>query len=123
MTAAELDLPPAGSGTGFSEIARRADDFAIAAAAAVVTRSANGGVDRVRLALAGVADRPVRSLEAEQACGGEELTEEVLNRVAEAVASSIAPETDAFVSADYRRRAASTCAVRALRSAWQRTRN
>jgi carbon-monoxide dehydrogenase medium subunit len=120
LTSAELDVPPAGSGTGFWEVARRADDFAVAAAAAVVTPSPAGTVDRVRIALAGVADRPVRSLEGEAACDGQELTDEVLSGVAEAVASSIAPETDAFVSADYRRRAAGACAVRALRSAWRR---
>jgi aerobic carbon-monoxide dehydrogenase medium subunit len=123
MAAAELDRPPSGSGTGFFEIARRADDFALAAAAAVVTPSAAGGIERVRLALAGVADRPIRCLEAEEACHEQEFSDDLVERLSDAVERSIAPESDAFVSAEYRRRAAAVSAARAVRAAWRRTAN
>ncbi|MDQ3890651.1 MAG: FAD binding domain-containing protein, partial [Actinomycetota bacterium] len=55
LVAAELELPAPGSGVGFQEAARRADDFATAAAAAIVTLDADGrACSTARLALAGV---------------------------------------------------------------------
>lgn len=121
LTAIELDVPPPGSGHGFHEVAGRADDFAIAAAAAVVTLDdAGDACAEARLALAGVADRPLRIAAGEELCGGVALDEALLDRVAAAVTDAVSPEEDAFVSADYRARAAGTCAARALGMAWER---
>jgi 2-furoyl-CoA dehydrogenase FAD binding subunit len=53
IEAVHLRLPPPGTGTGFREIARRHGDFAIVACAALVDAGA------ARLAVGGVADRPV----------------------------------------------------------------
>lgn len=118
LVAAELELPPEGSGTGFVEVAQRADDFAVAAAAAIVTPDASGrAVGSVRLALAGVGEAPIRCPQAEASCVGLAGDGELLRAVGEAVASSISPETDAFVSADYRRRVAAVCAGRAVLAA------
>lgn len=122
LTDVELELPAPGSGHGFSEIANRADDFATAAAAAVVTLDDDGACADARLALAGVADRPVRLKAIEQLCRGETLDEDLLARVARTVAEDVSPEGDAFVSAGYRARAAGTCAARALGAARQRAR-
>jgi len=122
LTRVELDLPPPGTGHGFFEIANRADDFATAAATALVTVDDRGACAEASLALAGVDDRPVRCAPAEELCRGAELEGDVLGRVASAVAAEVEPETDAFVSADYRARAAGTCAARALTAAWRRAR-
>jgi aerobic carbon-monoxide dehydrogenase medium subunit len=118
----ELELPPAGSGHGFHEVANRADDFATAAAAAVVTVDERGACAEARLALAGVADRPVRLERAEQLSRGEALEEDVLETVARTVVEDVEPEGDAFTSARYRAQAAGTCAARALGAAWRRAR-
>jgi CO/xanthine dehydrogenase FAD-binding subunit len=121
LTRVELELPPAGSGHGFVEIANRADDFATAAAAALVTlddRAAD--CTSARLALAGVADRPIRLEGAEELCAGQALDEGMLRAVAQTVAESVTPEDDPFVSAEYRARAAGACAKRALAAAWHR---
>jgi carbon-monoxide dehydrogenase medium subunit len=118
----ELDLPSPGTGHGFYEIAGRADDFAIAAATALVTIDDGGACAEARLALAGVSDRPVRFPAAEELCRGEAVTGDCLNRVVAAVKDGISPEDDAFISAAYRTRAAAACARRAIETAWERAR-
>jgi carbon-monoxide dehydrogenase medium subunit len=123
LTRVELQVPPAGSGHGFAEIANRADDFATAAAAAVVTLDDGGtGCAGVRLALAGVADRPIRLESAEKLCVGQALDETLLSAVGRTVGESVTPEDDPFVSAGYRARAAGVCTKRALGAAWGRAR-
>ena len=123
LTAVELDVPGAGSGHGFHEVAGRADDFATAAAAAIVTLDAAGtACSEARLALAGVADRPVRVAAGEELCRGAVLDEPLLGRLAAAVTEAVSPEDDAFISAEYRARTAGICAARALASAWERAR-
>jgi carbon-monoxide dehydrogenase medium subunit len=123
LVAAEFETPPDGSGAAFVELARRADDFAVATAAAVVTPAGLGRIERVRLALSGVADKPVRCTEAEGECRDAAMSDELAERVRASVGRSIEPEDDAFVSAAYRTRVAATCAVRALRTAWSRAQN
>lgn len=121
LTAVELDVPGPGSGHGFYEVAGRAEDFAIAAASAVVILDDSGSSCRdVRLALAGVADRPVRITQGEDACRGEALDEAALRRVAGIVAAAVEPEEDPFFSSGYRKGLAGTCAERALAEAWER---
>ncbi len=122
FVALELELPPAGSGHGFFELANRADDFATAAATALVTVDDRGRCADVRLGLAGVADRPLRLESAEELCRGQALDQEVMTRVAQTVTKAVAPIDDAFASAEYRAHAAGACATRALSSAWRRAR-
>lgn len=123
LTAVELDVPGPGSGHGFSEVAGRADDFAIAAASAVVVLDESGGAcEDVRIALAGVADRPLRITAGEELCRGVALDGPLLERVSAAVVENITPEDDPFISSAYRKRVAGACAVRALTTAWKRAR-
>jgi aerobic carbon-monoxide dehydrogenase medium subunit len=118
----DLELPPPNTAHGFYEVAGRADDFATAAATALVTIDDRGACAEARLALAGVADRPIRFAPAEELCRGETLDGKCLDRVADAVVDGVSPEDDAFISAAYRTRAAATCARRALEAAWRRAR-
>lgn len=120
LTAVELELPPPGTGHGFCEVAGRADDFATAAATALVTIDDDGACARARIGLAGIADRPVRCAPAEELCAGERLEGDVLRRIAAAVVEAVSPEDDAFISGAYRARAAGTCAARAVEAAWRR---
>jgi carbon-monoxide dehydrogenase medium subunit len=121
MVSVEIELPPDGCATAFVEVARHSGDFALAAAAAIVTPSATGReIERVRLALAGVADRPLRCAEAEELCRGAPMSDQLADDVGRAVERTIEPEEDAFTSAAYRSRVAAACAVRAVRTAWRR---
>ena len=122
LTRVELDLPRPGTGHGFDEIAGRADDFATAAATALVTIDDRGACAEARLALAGVGDRPLRCPPAEELCRGERLEGDILPRLTRTVVETVSPEDDAFVSSEYRARAAGTCAARALSNAWRRAR-
>ncbi len=123
LVAAELRTPGVGSGHGFFEVANRADDFATAAAAAVVELDESGSAcARVRLALAGVADRPVRMPAVEELCTGGAIDDATLAETARLVEEGVEPEEDAFATAGYRSRAAGTCAARALGTAWRRAR-
>lgn len=122
LTRIDLDLPAGRSGHGFSEIANRADDFATAAATVLVTVDDQGVCSGARLAVVGVADRPLRLESVEELCRGKMLEGEALGEIAAMVTSNVQPESDAFVSGAYRARVAGTCATRALETAWRRAR-
>jgi CO/xanthine dehydrogenase FAD-binding subunit len=96
LVTAELESLPEGSGVGFHEEAQRADDFAVACAAAVVEPDGSA-----RIVVGGVGDRPLRF-------------DGAADELAAAVESAIEPEEDAFVSAAFRRRLAGVCTRRAL---------
>jgi aerobic carbon-monoxide dehydrogenase medium subunit len=67
----EVRFPQSGDGAGwgFAELARKAGDYALVAAAAEVTMR-HGRVVEARIGLAGAADRPVRAGAAEQLLHG-----------------------------------------------------
>jgi carbon-monoxide dehydrogenase medium subunit len=104
LTAVRFGDMPDGARFGFSEIARRRGDFALAGAAVVVAPG------YARVALFAVAPCSVRSAEAERAleqgAGAEEAA------VLAAAASD--PSDDPHAPADYRREAARVATLRAL---------
>ena len=117
-----VDLPPWPPGAGWSiqETARRHGDFAIAAAAAVVELDGAGTVARARVALAGVADRPVRATAAEEVLAGAVAGPEAIGAAAEQAAVGIDPPSDLHGSAAYRRHVVQVLVRRALESAAHR---
>ena len=110
-----IDVPDMrGAGWAVEEFTRRAGDFAVVAVAALVRVDTRGRVDDVRLAYAGVADRPVRAPRAEDLLRGQEPTAERVAAAAGAARDALRPPSDAFVSADYRSLLAGVLARRAL---------
>jgi len=101
-------------GWAVEEFARRAGDFAVVAVAAGVSLDRRGRVDDARLALGGVADRPVRATAAEDVLRGQEPSAERLARAAEVVRERLDPQSDAFASGAYRRLLAGVLTRRAL---------
>jgi CO/xanthine dehydrogenase FAD-binding subunit len=101
-------------GGAVEEVSRRAGDFAVVAATALVRVDRRGRVDDARLAFAGVGPTPRRVAAAEDVLVGGEPTAEQIARAAEAARAAVAPESDAFVSAAYRRLLAGVLARRAL---------
>lgn len=121
LVAVELERPAPGSGTAFSEMAQRADDFAVAAAAAVLTpNDDHSACSRARVVVAGVGGAATRLTGVEQICNEALGSDERFHRIAEEVRSAIEPEDDPFVSAAYRRDVAAACVERAVRTAWRR---
>src|SRR5207253_2019231 len=113
VTAIEMPITE-GIGWAVEEFARRAGDFAVVAVAAGVSLDRRGRVDDARVALAGVADRPLRATAAEDALRGQEPSADRLARAAEIARDGLDPQSDAFVSSAYRRLLAGVLARRAL---------
>jgi carbon-monoxide dehydrogenase medium subunit len=102
---ARFPLPPAGAGSAFVEVARRHGDFALGAAAAMVTLAGDGSVSAARLAFGGFDSVPLR------------VTPDPV-----AAAAEVHPVDDIHAPASYRRRLAQTLARRALELAEARAR-
>ena len=101
-------------GWAIEELSRRAGDFAIVAVVALVSVNRAGRVDDARLALGGVADRPVHARAAEDTLRGREPTIDVVARAAHVARDALDPPSDAFASGAYRRHVADVLCRRAL---------
>jgi CO/xanthine dehydrogenase FAD-binding subunit len=117
----DVTIPPAPrSGWSFLETSLRAQDSAVVAVAALIRlRPGEDRVADVRLALGGVADRPVLVL---PALSGATVDDALARELAATVAASVSPPTDARASAAYRKRLLAVLARRALRQAFDRAR-
>ena len=103
---------PPGHGYGFSEIARRHGDFAIAGAAALVQMDIES-IRRCAIALVGVDDGPVRLEAAEALLTGNPPAPDRLDAAAR-TALDVPGIEDVHASAAYRRKIATVVARRAL---------
>jgi CO/xanthine dehydrogenase FAD-binding subunit len=111
----DVELPVMrGAGHAIEEFARRAGDFALVAALAVVSLDRRGRVDGARLAFGGVGPTPQRVAAAEEVLTGHEPSADHLARVAALAADALDPQADPFASAAYRRLLARVLARRAL---------
>ncbi len=111
-------FPAAGPGTGtsFTEVARRHGDFAIVGLAAALTLS-DGAISGARLAFAGLSDVPVRATGAEHLLVGNAPSAELFDAAARRATEDIDPPADLHGSSDYRRKVAATLVRRGLRAA------
>jgi CO/xanthine dehydrogenase FAD-binding subunit len=110
VTGIHLPSLPEGAGWGFTEIARRHGDFALAGAAAIIV-----GTD-VRIAVMGVHETPIRVPEAERILveGGE------IDSAISAIRAAIEPNDDLQASADYRRHLVGVLSGRVIRQVMER---
>lgn len=108
-------VPVAGPATvhHFDEIARRHGDFAIVALALTARRDGDR-LANVRIALSGVADRPVLARGAMTALNGVPFDAAHAEAAVEALSADIDPPDDSAYPAAYRRRLAATLLSRAL---------
>ncbi len=114
LTAVRLPLPGPRTGHAVEEFSRRAGDFAIVAAFAVVQLDAAGRVAAARVALAGCGPTPRRLDAVERALVGLAPSEEEIRRVVAHRPLEIEPDSDVHASAAYRRHLAGVLTVRAL---------
>jgi aerobic carbon-monoxide dehydrogenase medium subunit len=115
VTAVEFPVDGDGSGSACVEIARRSGDYAVCGAVARVT-TVDGVVADARLALFGVADRPVRAAAAEAALR-DTPAGEAPGVAAELAAEDVRLADDPQVPAGYRRQLAAVSARRAIEQA------
>ena len=114
----EVRFPVAEPGTGvaFQEVARRHGDFAMVGVAASLTL-ADGTITDARLAFSGVADVPVRAVEAESLLRGQQPSAELFAEAARRAAEQLDPPADLHGSSDYRKKVAAALVRRGLQAA------
>jgi carbon-monoxide dehydrogenase medium subunit len=118
-----VEIPGLAPGSGFEEFARRAGDYALAAVG-VVLETDGGHVGRARIAMMGVADRPLRFEAAEARLLGLKTGHAMPTRLAQELVAGICDELparhDLVATADFRRHLAHGLLTRQLAQAWRR---
>ena len=114
----EVRFPVAEPGTGvaFQEVARRHGDFAMVGLAASLTL-ADGTITDARLAFSGVADVPVRAVEAESLLRGQQPSAELFAEAARVATADLDPPADLNGSSEYRKQVAAALVRRGLQAA------
>jgi aerobic carbon-monoxide dehydrogenase medium subunit len=92
-----------GAVSAFAEHARRHGDFAILSVAAMGVPGSGQGWKSLRLALGGVADRPLLVERASSIAAGTRLEPDVVRALGEASVEASDPRSDVRASAEYRR--------------------
>jgi carbon-monoxide dehydrogenase medium subunit len=115
----EIRVPKLGPGRGWSylKFARRAQDWATVAVAAVVGRT-NGTIGEAAVGLTSMGATPLRARALEQALAGAPV--DSVGAAAAAAAEGTSPPSDVNASADFRRHLATVLARRAIEEALAR---
>lgn len=111
---------PPDAGWAFEEVARRHGDFALVGVGAMVALDGAGSIREARLALLGVAERPVRAHDAEAAVVGAAPSADAFTAAGQAAAADLEPGSDIHGSSGYRRHLAAVTVRRALTRAAER---
>ncbi len=120
LTEIRIPIPPARSGGAYVKLERKVGDYATAAAAAQVTLSGAGAIERVGLALTNAGSTPIQATEAEKYLTGKTPTDAVIAEAARLVGQAAQPSADRRGSVDYKREMARVHTARALKLAIQR---
>ena len=104
-------------GVGFHEVNARRSDFAFVAAAAQVELGDDGKCKRIAVGIGAVTDSALRLGSTEKQLIGTTLDEAAVKNAVRAALSDIEPLDDLHASAEYRRRAAVSLAMRAIADA------
>jgi aerobic carbon-monoxide dehydrogenase medium subunit len=111
-------IPPGPSRVAFREVTPRlggsTGEFATAGVALAAELDPDGRFADVRIALLGVADRPVRARDAEALLLDAEPADDVIAAAAESVAAAVDPPSDVHAGPEYRRHLVSVLTGRAL---------
>jgi CO/xanthine dehydrogenase FAD-binding subunit len=106
-------------GVGFHEVNARQSDFAFVAAAAQIAVDAQGRCTRAAVGLGALAAQPLRLNGVGRALEGTRAESAAVRDAVTAALADVTPMADLHASADYRRRAAVTLALRAIAEAYQ----
>lgn len=119
---AEVRIPvfPAHTGWSFLELSRRHGDFAIVAAATLLTMGEKGVCQKAKIVLGGVGPTPIRARAAEDLLAGKAITEALMAEAGVKAAEAAEPEADYHASAEYRRDMARVYTTRSLKESWNR---
>ena len=114
----EVRLPALeGYGFGYQKFTRRAEDWAMVGACALVSRAADGTCDDVRIGLTHMGATALRATAAENALRGGQLDDGAIAAAAEQAAEGTDPPGDLNATPDYKRHLARVLTRRALQEA------
>lgn len=118
----EVRVPALAPRTGWAylKLSRRASDFAIVGAAALLRLGEDGTCQEARVVLGGLAPTPVRARQVEEALRGQPLDGARLRAAARSAAEGVTPFEDVQADATYRAEVAQVYARRALERALAR---
>jgi carbon-monoxide dehydrogenase medium subunit len=119
LTEIRVPIPPKPHGFAYEKLKRKIGDYAIAAAAVILTVS-GGRVATCAIGLTNVADRPLLAAEAARAAVGSALDKATLAKAASAAETIASPAEDGRGSAEYRAKMAGVMTARALTRAFAR---
>jgi len=106
-----------GYGFGYQKFARRAEDWAMVGACALVSRAPDGTCDDVRIGLTHMGATPLRASAAEDALRGSSLDDPAIAGAADHAADGTDPPGDLNATPDYKRHLARVLVRRALEEA------
>lgn len=119
VVAARFPVIPPGTGTEFTEVARRSGDYALCGVAAMVGIEAGGEVSSARVACSSVSPTPLL-LDVSEALAGARPEDADYPAAGRLVREAVTPEADIHASAEYRRELAAALTERALATAASR---
>ncbi|HEY5676856.1 MAG TPA: xanthine dehydrogenase family protein subunit M [Myxococcales bacterium] len=120
LTEIRIPAPPPRSGGAYAKLERKVGDFATAAAAAQLSLSPSGAVEKVRIALTNMGPTPVRAAEAEGRLAGRAPDAAALAEAARLAAQAASPKADRRGDVEYKREMARVMTRRALEAALAR---
>ncbi len=120
LTEIRIPIPPARSGGAYVKLERKVGDYATAAAAAQVTLTAGGKVERVGIGLTAAGPKPVKATDAEAHLKGKKPDEAAIAEASRLAAQATSPTVDRRGSVEYKREMARVLTARALTKAVER---
>ncbi|MCM3568467.1 xanthine dehydrogenase family protein subunit M [Neobacillus mesonae] len=108
------------NGYAFEEFSRRHGDFALVAAACLLSVDDDGIIENARIVLGGVEAVPLLAEEAMEYLEGKSLTENVLEQAVELAVVDADPDSDLHASKEYRLHLTKVMARKALLKAYDR---
>lgn len=122
LTEIRIPAPGGRSGGAYEKFERKVGDYAIAAAAAQISLSADGTVEQAGIATTNVSFDLQRCAEAETALQGRQPDDDAIREAAELASQAADPSSDLRGPAEYKRAMARTMTRRALQRAVERAR-
>ena len=117
LTEIQIPVPPPRSGGAYVKLERKVGDFATAAAAAQVTLTGGGEIERAGIGLTNAGPTPVRASAAEQFLKGKKGDAAVIADASRLAAQAASPSPDRRGAVDYKKEMARVLTARALAKA------
>lgn len=117
ITAVEVPVAAPRTGSCFTEIARRAGDFALVEAAATLSLDEEGRCADVRLVVGAVSDRPIDVSGSARTLVGRSPADAAVGELARAVAEDVEIGPNSHAGVEYRRELVAVLIRRAIRAA------